>query len=130
MATEYAPGGFEAIHQWLTTEATDILRADVTVKGGITQVMKIAHLAEGFHMNCELHHGGNALANVANLHAAGAIANCDYYEVIINDESRNFGLVNPPSVGANGNVQIPQQPGLGVEIDFDLLNHHSIQTLK
>ena len=35
MATEYAPGGFEAMHQWLTSEATGILRADVTVKGGL-----------------------------------------------------------------------------------------------
>jgi L-alanine-DL-glutamate epimerase-like enolase superfamily enzyme len=130
MATEYAPGGFEALHQWLSSEATDILRADVTVKGGITPVMKIAHLAEGFRMNCELHHGGNALANVANLHVAGAIANCDYYEVIINDESRNFGLLDPPGIDADGNVRVPEKPGLGVEIDFGLLDHHTIQMLK
>ncbi len=35
------------------------------IKGGITGMMKIAHLAEAFHMNCEVHDGYNALNNVA-----------------------------------------------------------------
>jgi L-alanine-DL-glutamate epimerase-like enolase superfamily enzyme len=130
MATEYAPGGFESLHHWVSQGATDMLRADVTVKGGIAPVMKIAHLAEAFHMNCELHHGGNALANVANLHVSGAISNCEFYEVIINDTSRNFGLVDPPEVDAEGMIHVPENPGLGAQIDFDLLNHHAIQTLK
>ena len=130
MATEYAPGGFEGLHQWITAQATDLLRADVTVKGGITPVMKIAHLAEAFHMNCELHHGGNALANIANLHVAGAIANCKYYEVIISDKSATFGVTNPPKTESTGAVQMPQSPGLGADIDFDLLNHHEIEFLE
>ena len=36
-------------------------------------MMKTAHLAEAFHMNYEIHHGGNSLMNVANLHCAMAI---------------------------------------------------------
>ncbi len=130
MATEYAPGGFEGLHHWLTSKATDLLRADVTVKGGITPVVKIAHLAEGFHMNCELHHGGNALANIANLHVAGAISNCRYYEVVINDRSGAFGVLNPPEVGTDGTVRVPLEPGLGVQIDVELLNHHTLEQLN
>ena len=81
-------------------------------------------------MNCELHHGGNALANVANLHASGAMANCDYYEVIVNDESRNFGLLDPPDVDADGYVWIPVKPGLGVEIDFALLERGTVGVVE
>src|SRR5207237_10529451 len=73
LATEYAPGGFTAYAPWLTAQATDYLRGDVAVKGGITSLVKTAHLAEGFHMNFEVHHGGTSLNNVANLHVIRAI---------------------------------------------------------
>ena len=46
-------------------QATDYLRGDVAVKGGITTLVKTAHLAEAFRMNYEIHHGGNSLNNVA-----------------------------------------------------------------
>ena len=52
-----------------------ILRGDVAVKGGITTLVKTAHLAEAFRMNYEVHHGGNSLNNVANLHVIMAIRN-------------------------------------------------------
>jgi L-alanine-DL-glutamate epimerase-like enolase superfamily enzyme len=81
-------------------------------------------------MNCELHHGGNALANIANLHVAGAISNCRYYEVVINDRSGAFGVLNPPEVGTDGTVRVPLEPGLGVQIDVELLNHHTLEQLN
>ena len=64
-------------------QATDYLRGDVAVKGGITAVMKTAHLAEAFHMNYEIHHGGNSLNNIANLHATMAIKNTEYFEILL-----------------------------------------------
>jgi L-alanine-DL-glutamate epimerase-like enolase superfamily enzyme len=37
--------------------ATDFPRGDVVIKGGITGLVKIAHTAEAFGMNCEIHVG-------------------------------------------------------------------------
>ncbi len=37
LATEYSPGGFTAYAPWLVARATDYLRGDVAVKGGITR---------------------------------------------------------------------------------------------
>ena len=68
MSTEYAPGRYYGMTQWITQYATDILRGDVAVTGGITPLVRLCHLAEGFQMKCEIHHGGNSLNNVANLH--------------------------------------------------------------
>jgi L-alanine-DL-glutamate epimerase-like enolase superfamily enzyme len=125
MATEYAPGGFHGMQSWITERATDMLRGDVTVKGGITPLMKIAHLAEAFGMRCEIHHGGNALANIANLHVTMAISNCKYYEVIVNDPSYVFGLTSIPAVDEQGMIHAPQMPGIGAQIDFDTLDDHT-----
>src|SRR5437660_4605461 len=66
LATEYPIGGLDSYIPWITERATDFLRGDVAVKGGITTILKAAHLAEAFRMNFETHHGGNSLNNVAN----------------------------------------------------------------
>ena len=76
MSTEYAPGRLYGMAQWVQQMATDILRGDVAVTGGITPLVKIAHMAEAFRMKCEIHHGGNSLNNVANLHVTMAVPNC------------------------------------------------------
>jgi L-alanine-DL-glutamate epimerase-like enolase superfamily enzyme len=44
--------------------------------------MKIAHLAEAFGLNCEVHDSYNALNNVAARHVMMAIDNCDWLEVL------------------------------------------------
>lgn len=130
MATEYSPGGHTAYAPWLLSQATDFLRGDVAVKGGLTACLKTAHLAECFHMNYEVHHGGNSLNNVANLHLIMAIRNCEYFEVLLPDGAQKYGLVQDIEVDANGLVHAPMKPGLGAEIDFDLIRRKQVSVLS
>jgi L-alanine-DL-glutamate epimerase-like enolase superfamily enzyme len=123
LATEATPGGLTAYAPWITAGATDYLRGDVQIKGGITAVIKTSHLAEAFHMNYELHHGGNSLNNIANLHAIMAIKNCEYFEVILPDSTQKYGLIEDIKVEKGGIIHIApfDRPGLGAQIDFDLI---------
>ena len=130
MATEHVPGGVYSMAQWVLQGATDILRGDVAVNGGITPLMKIAHLAETFRMRCEIHHGGNSLNNVANLHVMMAIPNSDYYEFYPASGANKYGLVADIEVDAQGRVHAPETPGLGYEIDWELVNKDKIQVLR
>ncbi len=129
MATEHAPGGFTAYAPWLVSRATDYLRGDVAVKGGITAVMKTAHLAEAFHMNYEIHHGGNSLNNVANLQATMAIKNTEYFEVLLPSEAQKYGLVEDIEHDENGMVHAFNEPGLGAKVDFDLIERHKVAVM-
>ena len=124
MATEHSPGGFTAYAPWLMNQATDYLRGDVAVKGGITAVMKTAHLAEAFHMNYEIHHGGNSLNNVANLHASMAIKNTELFEFLLPSEAQKYGLLEDVEPDQNGIVHTMNEPGLGAKIDFDLIERN------
>jgi L-alanine-DL-glutamate epimerase-like enolase superfamily enzyme len=130
LATEYAPGGFTAFAPWLVARATDYLRGDVAVKGGITSLVKSAHLAEGFHMNFEIHHGGNSLNNVANLHVIMAIRNCEYFEVLLPAAAQKYGLVEDIEVDRQGLVHAFNEPGLGARIDFDLIERQKTSVLR
>ena len=129
LATEYAPGGFTALAPWITAQATDFLRGDVAVKGGITPLVKSAHLAEAFHMNFEIHHGGNSLNNVANLHVTMAIRNCEFFEVLLPAGAQKYGLLEDIEVDRAGLVHAPSGPGLGVAIDFELIERHKTSVL-
>ena len=130
MSTEYAPGRLYGMAQWIQSYATDMLRGDVAVTGGITPLVKIAHIAEGFGMKCELHHGGNSLNNVANLHIMMAMHNCDYYEVFPATGANKYGLVEDIEVDGQGLVYAPTKPGLGYEIDWELVKREQEQVVS
>jgi L-alanine-DL-glutamate epimerase-like enolase superfamily enzyme len=130
LATEYSPGSFTAYAPWLTAQATDYLRGDVAVKGGITALVKAAHLAEAFHMNFEIHHGGNSLNNVANLHVIMAIANTEFFEVLLPDGAQKYGLAQDIEVDRDGLVHAPDGPGLGAAIDFALIQRRTAAVLR
>ena len=129
LATEYAPGGLTSYAPWLVHQATDFLRGDVAVKGGITALVKAAHLAEAFHMNYEVHHGGNSLNNVANLHVIMAIKNCEFFEVLLPAGAQKYGLAQDIEVDRQGLVHAFNGPGLGAEIDFALIERKKVAVL-
>jgi L-alanine-DL-glutamate epimerase-like enolase superfamily enzyme len=130
LATEYAPGGFTALAPWITERATDYLRGDVAVKGGITPLVKSAHLAEAFHMSFEVHHGGNSLNNVANLHVIMAIKNCEFFEVLLPAAAQKYGLAQDIEVDPQGFVHAFEGPGLGAAIDFDVIDRRKTAILS
>ena len=130
MATELPFGGLDQYAPWILAQATDFLRGDVCFKGGITTCMKTAHLAEAFGMNYEIHHGSNSLNNVANLHIAMAIRNCEYFEVLLPDAANKFGLTQDLQVDGEGLMHAPMEPGLGVAIDFDRIKHNTQAVLS
>jgi len=128
LATELTPGGLYALPEWIAAKATDALRGDVVIKGGITGMMKIAHLAEAYRMNCEVHFAYNALNNVASLHVIMAIPNCDWFEVIAFNpagryglEHLSYGLARPIEIDGEGYVRAPTEPGLGFGVDWELI---------
>lgn len=130
MATEYPAGGLDSYTPWVKERATDYLRGDVAVKGGITGCMKAAHLAEAFRLNFEVHHGGNSLNNVANLHVIMALQNTEFFEILLPAASQKYGLVQDIEVDADGFVHAPMAPGLGAAIDFDLIERKKVAVLR
>jgi L-alanine-DL-glutamate epimerase-like enolase superfamily enzyme len=129
MATERPEAGFDSYAAWLIQRATDFLRGDVAIKGGITTLIKTAHLAEAFHMKYEVHHGGNSLNNVANLHVIMAIKNCEFFEVLLPDAAQKYGLQQDIEMDTDGLVHAFNGPGLGAAIDFDLIKAKTVTTL-
>ncbi len=130
VAPETSPGGFATIGQWVLQQAADILRSDVARRGGITGMMKIAHLAEAFELNCEVHTGGNSLSNIANVHVIMAMPNTEFFELILPPERHQWGVLHDITVDKRGHVHAPTAPGLGVEMDWDAVKRHTTATYE
>ncbi len=130
LAPETSPGGFATVGQWVTQQAADILRSDVARRGGITGMMKVAHLAEAFELNCEVHTGGNSLTNVANLHVIMAMPNTEFFELILPPERHQWGLVEDLTPDSQAHLHAPSEPGLGVELDWPLIKKHTTAVLS
>jgi L-alanine-DL-glutamate epimerase-like enolase superfamily enzyme len=130
LATEYPSGDIGTYAVWLTERATDYLRGDIPAKGGLTTMLKTAHLAEAFHMNYEVHHGGNSLNNMAQLHFACAIANTTFFEVLLPHGAHKYALSNDIVVDKDGLAHCPEAPGIGAEIDFDRIKRKELHRLK
>jgi L-alanine-DL-glutamate epimerase-like enolase superfamily enzyme len=131
--TEWAHGGLWGLYstpQYLVRKAVDIVRSDVSWKGGITGLLKTFHLCEAFGVNCEVHTAMMSLMDVANLHVICAKRNCEYFEYAGPfKEGIGFGLKSAIRIDAEGYVSPPDAPGLGVELDWDILDKHTIAKL-
>jgi L-alanine-DL-glutamate epimerase-like enolase superfamily enzyme len=123
---ESAPGGVFGTVQYITQRAVDIVRSDVSWKGGVTGLMKTAALCEAFGLNCEVHTTTNALLDAANLHVCCAIRNCEYFEILVPQEPFSFGVLNPIRIDSDGCVRVSDAPGLGVDLDWDALRQYKV----
>ena len=128
LATESTDGGLFVYPSWILLKATDFLRGDVVIKGGITGMMKIAHLAEAFGMNCELHDAYSPTNQMASLNVAMAITNCEYFELLLPNEPGtygfgflSYGLEEPFRIDDQGCAHAPTLPGIGCRIDWPLM---------
>jgi len=113
---------------WVKAGACDILRAGVPGVGGITPTLKVAHLAESFGMQCEVH--GNGAANLA---VCAAIKNTRWYErgllhpFLEYDEVPAYLHTLADPMDADGYVHLSQLPGLGEDINFAYIEAHTVQ---
>ena len=109
-------------HTWRAT------RTDVTVCGGITQARKALALVEAAGINCEVMSWGFTLISAANLHLMLAFSNCTYYEQAVPYEAYEYGMKDVIRTQADGFVQAPHGPGLGVEVDWSAMKAATIHS--
>ena len=113
--------------QVMTTQAADHVRTGVARAGGMTDVLKAARCAEAFGAYCHLD-GLGICDGFAHLHLAGTIRNTPFLEVAENGASSPF-IENPLQI-CDGYIEIPDAPGLGMEIDMGAVNEHTEELIE
>jgi len=118
--------GMHEFQQMCTDGVYDILQPEPLVMEGITGLRKIGALAEVFGKRVMPHHGGGNIGTIATLHLVASWTHAPYWELLHDPpvgayENRFTIFRNAPKVGKDGTMEVPQGPGLGVEIDRSLI---------
>ncbi|MBY6116651.1 hypothetical protein KUW09_20300 [Mameliella alba] len=117
-----------SVAECIADRVVDAVRADVSWSGGVTGALKTARLAEAFHVNCELHTTIFHPLEMANLHLAGAMSNCSFFEVLWPLDRFDFGLAGGLPIH-QGMARLGDAPGLGAALDWEFIDRCTIEEL-
>ncbi len=106
-------------------ELVDVIQPDTGRAGGITQMRKIAAMAEAHFISMAPHSGSlGPVGEYAALHLLAAIPNALILERIEDDVAVRDQVIWPVPKVVDGHIEVPDRPGLGVEIDEAIVARH------
>jgi len=101
--------------------AVQVCAADVTKCGGFSNMKRVAALCRAFGVSLSPHDTSTSIGMAANLQFIASSPECNaYHEFSIEPKRTPDYLLNEFQV-KNGFLQIPDKPGLGVELDMELI---------
>jgi galactonate dehydratase len=105
------------IQPYIDRGLVDVIQPDTGRAGGITQMRKMAAMAEGHYITMAPHSGSlGPVAEYAALHVMATIPNALMLERVEFDwEGRNH-VITPTLRVVDGHLKVPDTPGLGVDI--------------
>jgi D-galactarolactone cycloisomerase len=119
---EFTRWGFRPL---VAERVMDILQPDVCAAGGISECKKIADMASAFGVRVNPHVWGTGVGLAASLqllatlphNAPGLLPQEPLLEFDCSEHPVRMAVLQAPIVQRDGWVEVPQGPGLGIEID-------------
>ncbi|MDQ7905775.1 galactonate dehydratase [Phytohabitans sp. ZYX-F-186] len=102
----------------------DVVQPDVSHAGGIWETRTIASLAELWQVSVAPHNPSGPVANAATLQLAACTPNFTYLETMATDVPWRAEIATEGWSVVNGVARVPDQPGLGVQIDPEALRRY------
>jgi D-galactarolactone cycloisomerase len=123
-----------AFRRVLQERAMDIIQPDVCVCGGITEYRKIHAMASANHVRVIPHMFGTAIRLAATMHLLATLPDQPralepfptLLEYDMSENALRTELALNPIVHKDGVVAVPQGPGLGIEINREVLARYTV----
>lgn len=120
----------QSFQPWLEAGAFDIVQPDVTKCGGLSEERRIAWMAREHGIKFIPHGWNTAVGLASDLQIASVFPETDLVEYLTGspfiDEIAKGGW----RLDSGGMLEIPDRPGLGIEIDLDALAVYADVPLK
>jgi len=128
---EYLRFGF---HQLLKSKSVDIIQPDICSSGGLTEAKRIAALASTYGVEVVPHTWGTAIGIHVALHFISNLENIPGRMKAPNflmeyDQTENGlreRLTFPKIKMVDGMIEVPDRPGLGIDVDEDVLLEYAV----
>lgn len=118
----------------IVRKAMDIVQPDVCAAGGLTECKKIAAMASAHGVECVPHAWGSAVGLAATIHFLASLPDqppCLVPQPVLlefeqeENPFRDF-LAREPIVQKAGIVAVPGGPGLGIEVDREIIKKYLV----
>jgi galactonate dehydratase len=118
-------GNIYGMQELLGDGIVDVIQPDTGRAGGISQMKKIAAMAEARFISVAPHAGTlGPIAEYAAMHVLASIPNALILERFALDWAARDDVIAPPPRIENGHILVPDAPGLGVDIvEEEVLKH-------
>jgi galactonate dehydratase len=105
----------------------DYVMPDVTWTGGISELKKIATMAEAYYIPVSPHDASGPVNIMAGAHVSLTIPN--FYKLEARRAQFSFynAFIKEPLEVRDGDLIVSRRPGLGVRLDLDYLRAHEVQ---
>jgi L-rhamnonate dehydratase len=113
---EYTRWGIKGL---LDAGAVDVMQADPTWAGGLTEMTKIAALTSAYGIPLIPHHGGMASTQLI---ASQALSTCPIQEWLIQHGKLAQGLLTYEIEPVDGFIPLPTAPGMSMELNEDRIS--------
>ena len=108
----------------LEHQAADFVMPDITRCGGISEMRKMANLAETYNVPFAPHNPNGPLSTIASAHTMATIPNFFRQEYMFKDVPWRDECLSHPLPIVNGHFELPDRPGLGFDVNEDVLRAH------
>ena len=112
----------EGFVPFLTAGAIDVAAPDIQKCGGLAEFRRIAALADAFDVPVAPHNVASPVGTMASVHACATVPNAFVLEYHARDVDWWDDLHAGDPLIENGRIRVPEQPGLGLELDLDEFN--------
>jgi galactonate dehydratase len=103
----------------------DYIMPDIVWTGGISEMRKIANMAEAFHIPVTPHDANGPINILAGAHTMMTIPNFYRLEIVSGWMNLYNACINPALDIRDGYLYLSNRPGLGIELNKDYLDAHS-----
>jgi gluconate/galactonate dehydratase len=110
----------------LEEQAVDIIAPDMPKIGGMRETRKIEDLADTYYIPVAMHNVSSPIGTMASAHVGAAISNA----LAVEFHSYELGWWEDlivESLIEDGRITIPEEPGLGVTLDLDVVADHMVE---
>ena len=105
------------IAEAIRKNAVDYLQPDIRYCGGITELRAIFEMAQASFLSVAPHNVHGLVGTAATLQTIAAMPNAAILEYSIEQTAAKYGLFRTNINFTDGYVNIPEEPGLGIEMD-------------
>ena len=126
IATGEEESGRLAFARLINETHVDVIQPDLSRCGGLTEAKKIATMAADQNILCVPHAFKTGVLVAASIQLIAAIPHAPFLEFSVTESAIRKELLLTPFKQKDGYVDVPQKPGLGIELNPEIIKKFGI----